>query len=127
MITGETEPLFNIPPIMVIIWQNVGSAGSGVDWYDIGGISGMSNVTGFSTQNPNTEGWSGSYLGWHNAKFALDSLIGKNSVRFRVLFGSNSDNSFLPILIIMRDLPSMISLLAKETGGFWLNNSRTGM
>ncbi|MFC2124281.1 hypothetical protein ACFLU5_05680 [Bacteroidota bacterium] len=77
-------------------WSNVGAGGLGVDWFDVGGISGMSALAGYDLGNDNTEGWSGygqDYTEWINARYNLDELVGETNVRFRVLFGSSPDNA----------------------------------
>ncbi|TAG90727.1 MAG: PKD domain-containing protein, partial [Bacteroidetes bacterium] len=73
-------------------WKVVGSVGDGLDWYNANNILG---APGGDVVNPQRKGWSGKYGKWKEARFALDFIrgeVGSNPVRFRVAFGSNSDN-----------------------------------
>ncbi len=73
-------------------WKVVGSVGDGLEWYNSNNILGS---PGGDAVNPQRKGWTGKYGKWIEARFALDFIrgeIGTNPVRFRVAFGSNSDN-----------------------------------
>ncbi len=75
-----------------ITWKLLGKKGLGVNWYDV------QNILGFdvNTSNPTREGWTGTQTAWESSRYNLDAVkaesVGK-TVRFRVFFGSNSDNA----------------------------------
>lgn len=68
-------------------WQLVGNLTEGIGWYDsspiIGGPGGQQIM-----------GWSGRDLQkkWREAKFRLDEYKNASSIRFRISFGSSSEN-----------------------------------
>lgn len=73
-------------------WKVVGSIDEGLNWYNSPGISGSpGNQQGVSI------GWSGKlHSTWETVKYPLDAIrveADGRPVRFRVAFGSNSDNA----------------------------------
>ncbi|TAH28937.1 MAG: PKD domain-containing protein [Cytophagales bacterium] len=73
-------------------WKVVGNVGDGLNWYDTNNILGS---PAGDVVNPQRKGWTGKYGQWKEARFALDIIkgeVGANPVRFRIAFGSNSDN-----------------------------------
>jgi PKD repeat protein len=70
-----------------LTWEKVGSVGEGINWYTKTAIIGNPGNQAIGQQ-----GWSGTDSGWLEAKYGLDELKGKSSVRFRIAFGSNTDN-----------------------------------
>ncbi len=70
-----------------LTWQAVGTINEGIEWYNTAGIIGQPG--GQSVVNA----WTGNtFTEYKVAKFNLDQFRGLPSVRFRVAFGSNSDN-----------------------------------
>lgn len=74
-----------------LTWQQVGTVGEGIGWYNSEDILGLSKVNGVG-QDFNQFGWSGSEAGWKSAKFSLDNYKTAQRLRLRFVFGSNSDN-----------------------------------
>lgn len=89
-------------------WLRLGSQGLGIDWYNtkpILGAPGTSSNGAKNATNPDDQGWSGkSQLTngeWKTARYSLTEVLvkmqqaglSKRIVRFRMSFGSNSDNS----------------------------------
>lgn len=87
-------------------WHRVGEQDQGIDWYNTKPILGKPG-NDFTTDNGDSQGWSGNTQtisnasGWKVARFGLDEVLKRmidssvvnRMVRFRVAFGSNSDNS----------------------------------
>lgn len=81
-------------------WQRVGKESDQIEgWYKSKGIlgaPGSSSSTQIAEANEGNQGWSGTDTTWHTARYSLDgvkTLMGAGKmVRFRVAFGSNSDN-----------------------------------
>jgi len=73
-----------------VTWTVLGSVSEGVAWYNTSGIAGLPGGQGL-------KGWSGRTMtNWVYARYPLDAYQGESKVRFRVAFGSNSDNVTLP-------------------------------
>lgn len=72
-------------------WLALGSVGSGLEWYNESGLTGLSQINGVG-QAISQIGWSGKTNGWQSAKYNLDFLSTETKIRFRFVFGSNGDN-----------------------------------
>jgi len=73
-------------------WVLLGETEKGINWYN------TKNVLGFSVDatNPNRQGWAGKLGSWLSVRYSLDAVkqaAVANTVRFRIAFGSNSDNT----------------------------------
>jgi len=69
-----------------ITWEVLGNVGDGIDWYNTTGIAGLPGGQGL-------RGWSGRTLNnWVIARYPLDAYQGESKLRFRLAFGSNTDN-----------------------------------
>ncbi|HAS46426.1 MAG TPA: hypothetical protein DCS93_38450 [Microscillaceae bacterium] len=87
-------------------WFRVGVENQGLQWYDTKPILGKPGDS-FSSDNGDSQGWSGNTQVrttpkvWKVARFGLDEVLNRMNaagvtnriVRFRVAFGSNSDNT----------------------------------
>ncbi|OJJ19555.1 hypothetical protein BKI52_22370 [marine bacterium AO1-C] len=87
-------------------WFRVGIENQGLEWYDTKPILGKPGDS-FTTDNGDSQGWSGNTQAsattkvWKTARFGLDAVLNRMNaagitnkiVRFRVAFGSNSDNT----------------------------------
>ncbi|MGE0090421.1 MAG: PKD domain-containing protein [Bacteroidales bacterium] len=64
-------------------WKTIGIPGEGVNWYN-------SYVINGSPANQQL-GWTGPISDeWQTGKFILDELVGRSTVRFRIVFGSDA-------------------------------------
>ncbi|WP_299455672.1 PKD domain-containing protein [uncultured Microscilla sp.] len=79
-------------------WARLGSQNLGIEWYDSKAILG-SPGSSYSTDNAANQGWSGNTTqAWRTARFSLTEALQKMNgfttkmIRFRLAFGSNSDN-----------------------------------
>ncbi|MDX9696167.1 MAG: PKD domain-containing protein, partial [Bacteroidales bacterium] len=64
-------------------WKTIGIPGEGVNWYN-------SYVINGSPANQQL-GWTGAISNeWQTGKFILDELVGRSTVRFRIVFGSDA-------------------------------------
>jgi hypothetical protein len=63
-------------------------------WYDNKGLISTPGVINPATDtNEGAYGWTGKYSGWHIVRFPLDFIKDESSVRFRIAFGSDSQNA----------------------------------
>jgi len=90
-----------------LTWFRVGAENQGLEWYDTKPVLGQPG-SNFTSDNADNQGWSGNTQAlaatktWKTARFGLDEILqamnnagitANKIVRFRVAFGSNSDNS----------------------------------
>lgn len=80
-------------------WARVGNIDQGLNWYNTRPILGKPG-NDFTTSNGDAQGWSGNtQTSWQVARFGLDAVLAQMNglktklVRFRIAFGSNSDNT----------------------------------
>ncbi|HAS41157.1 MAG TPA: hypothetical protein DCS93_11795 [Microscillaceae bacterium] len=87
-------------------WWRIGAQNQGLEWYNFLPILGKPGDR-FTTANTDNQGWSGNaqtnatVKTWKTARFGLDAVLNRMKaanitqkiVRFRVAFGSNTDNS----------------------------------
>jgi len=85
-----------------VTWEVLGTVDQGIDWYNTVGVLG--NPGGQNAGQLNWQGsplgWSGEGTTWQEANYSLDEVLlavrdrgdGSGVVRFRINFGSNSDN-----------------------------------
>jgi hypothetical protein len=76
-------------------WSVLGNLSQGLEWYDQGGLSGVSispPITNLIGQTVGQFGWTGRSNTWKTGKFQLDSYINETRLRVRVVFGSNGNN-----------------------------------
>ncbi|OJJ22863.1 hypothetical protein BKI52_00495 [marine bacterium AO1-C] len=85
-------------------WFRLGVENQGIEWYNTKPILGKPGDK-FTNDNGDSQGWSGNAQAgttsksWKTARFGLDEVLNRLTgnavklVRFRVAFGSNSDNS----------------------------------
>ncbi|MBL7853831.1 MAG: T9SS type A sorting domain-containing protein [Cyclobacteriaceae bacterium] len=64
-------------------WVVVGDVGAGINWYNATGIA---NSPG--NQATGDRGWTGP-IDWRKGIFAIDNLIGKSNITFRVAYATN--------------------------------------
>jgi PKD repeat protein len=79
-------------------WFRLGAENLGIDWYDSKAILGSPGNSS-TTDNAANQGWSGNTTkAWRTARFSLTEALQKMNgftskvIRFRLAFGSNSDN-----------------------------------
>lgn len=76
-------------------WSVLGNLSQGLEWYDQGGLSGVSispPITNLIGQTVGQFGWTGRSNTWKTGKFQLDSYLNETRLRVRVVFGSNGNN-----------------------------------
>ncbi len=71
-------------------WNNVGVPGVGVNWYEAFGVSSDPGNQGAGAKGWTGDASSGKYSHWVHAVYAIDVLVGKPSVKFRIAFGGNA-------------------------------------
>lgn len=64
------------------VWSTIGTVGSGINWYNDNAIA--------TSPGGQKSGWSGTSSGWIQARQNLDTISGRNLVRFRFVYGSSS-------------------------------------
>lgn len=85
-------------------WKRLGEQGTGLNWYDAKGILGKPGAETGVDINSGDQGWTGnaqttSSKTWKIARYGMNSVLNDipstqtvKTVRFRISFGSNSDN-----------------------------------
>ena len=76
-----------------VSWQNVGDLTSGLEWYDLGGITSRPGDRP-GNFNIGAQGWTTPTEGWVSARFSLEEIpvADRNFVRFRIGFASDEFN-----------------------------------
>lgn len=85
-------------------WRRLGEQGSGLNWYDAKGVLGKPGASSGTDVNNGDQGWTGNAQvkntkTWKVARYGINSVLQDipdaqtvKMVRFRIAFGSNSDN-----------------------------------
>lgn len=71
-------------------WQRLGEPERGVNWYNAQTVYSLYNAQmGVSSFN----GWTNAKHKWKTARYRLDQFLGKQNVRFRVIFNATTPNN----------------------------------
>jgi hypothetical protein len=85
-------------------WKRLGEQGRGLNWYDAKGVLGKPGISSGTDVNNGDQGWTGNAQTngtktWKVARYGINSVLQDipttqtvKMVRFRIAFGSNSDN-----------------------------------